>query len=42
MMTQPELIASSEQEWPIVSVNGVSITPEAMALELQYHPAESR
>ncbi|MBO0496540.1 peptidylprolyl isomerase [Pseudomonas sp. Marseille-Q1929] len=38
----PELIASSEQEWPIVSVNGVLITPEAMALELQYHPAESR
>ena len=38
----PELIASSEQEWPIVSVNGVPITPEAMALELQYHPAESR
>ncbi|WP_339437314.1 peptidylprolyl isomerase [Pseudomonas sp. EL_65y_Pfl1_R32] len=39
---EPELIASSEQEWPIISVNGVPITPEAMALELQYHPAESR
>ncbi|MDO7899812.1 peptidylprolyl isomerase [Pseudomonas citrulli] len=38
----PELIASSEQEWPIISVNGVSITPQAMAQELQYHPAESR
>ncbi|TCV65217.1 peptidylprolyl isomerase [Pseudomonas fluorescens] len=38
----PELIASSEQEWPIISVNGVSITPQAMALELQYHPADSR
>ena len=38
----PELIASSEQEWPIISVNGVPVTPEAMALELQYHPAESR
>ncbi|WP_309674636.1 peptidylprolyl isomerase [Pseudomonas sp.] len=37
-----QLIASSEQEWPIVSVNEVSITPEAMAQELQYHPAESR
>lgn len=37
-----QLIASSEQEWPIISVNEVSITPEAMALELQYHPAESR
>ncbi|MBY8949980.1 peptidylprolyl isomerase [Pseudomonas sp. SH10-3B] len=38
----PELIASSEQEWPIISVNGVAVTPEAMALELQYHPADSR
>lgn len=38
----PELIASSEQEWPIISVNGVAVTPEAMALELQYHPAASR
>lgn len=37
-----QLIASSEQEWPIISVNGVSISPQAMALELQYHPAESR
>jgi peptidyl-prolyl cis-trans isomerase C len=25
---EPQLIASSEQEWPIVSVNGVVITPE--------------
>ena len=39
---EPKLIASSEQEWPIVSVNGVQIAPEAMAQELQYHPAESR
>ncbi|BBH33135.1 peptidylprolyl isomerase [Pseudomonas sp. St290] len=38
----PQLIASSEQEWPIISVNGVSITPQAMAQELQYHPADSR
>lgn len=38
----PELIASSEQEWPIISVNQVPITPAAMALELQYHPAPSR
>lgn len=37
-----QLIASSEQEWPIISVNGVSITPQEMALELQYHPADSR
>ncbi len=39
---EPQLIASSEQEWPMVSVNGVLITPESMAQELQYHPAESR
>ncbi|MEB0121556.1 peptidylprolyl isomerase [Pseudomonas sp. CCI1.2] len=38
----PKLIASSEQEWPIISVNQVSITAEAMAQELQYHPAQSR
>lgn len=37
-----QLIASSEQEWPIISVNQVSVSPEAMAQELQYHPAESR
>ena len=37
-----QLIASSEQEWPIISVNEVLITPEAMAQELQYHPAENR
>ncbi len=40
--TPAQLIASSEQEWPIISVNEVVITPEAMAQELQYHPAESR
>ena len=33
------LIASSEQDWPRIRVNGVLIEPEAMALELQYHPA---
>lgn len=37
-----QLIASSEQEWPIISVNEVAITPQAMAQELQYHPAQSR
>ncbi|VVM72966.1 Chaperone SurA [Pseudomonas fluorescens] len=37
-----QLIASSEQEWPIITVNEVLITPETMAQELQYHPAESR
>lgn len=40
--TPAQLIASSEQEWPIISVNEVAISPEAMAQELQYHPADSR
>ncbi|WP_312680103.1 peptidylprolyl isomerase [Stutzerimonas nitrititolerans] len=39
---EPLLIASSEQEWPWVRVNGVAIAPQAIAQELQYHPAESR
>lgn len=39
---EPQLIASSEQEWPRITVNGVTIAPEAMAQELQYHPADSR
>ncbi|MEG1078622.1 MAG: peptidylprolyl isomerase [Pseudomonas sp.] len=37
-----QLIASSEQEWPIISVNAVPISPQAMAQELQYHPAADR
>ncbi|QBF26506.1 peptidylprolyl isomerase [Pseudomonas tructae] len=37
-----QLIASSEQEWPIISVNAVPISPEALAQELQYHPAADR
>ncbi|HSX90210.1 MAG TPA: peptidylprolyl isomerase [Pseudomonas sp.] len=39
---EPLLIASSEQEWPRIRVNGVTIAPEAMAQELQYHPAQGR
>ncbi|MHB0804737.1 peptidylprolyl isomerase [Stutzerimonas nitrititolerans] len=39
---EPSLIASSEQEWPRVRVNGVEIAAQAIARELQYHPAESR
>ncbi len=39
---EPLLIASSEQEWPRVRVNGVAIAAQAIAQELQYHPAESR
>ncbi|HCW94735.1 MAG TPA: peptidylprolyl isomerase [Pseudomonas sp.] len=38
----PLLIASSEQEWPRVRVNGVEIAPQAIAQELQYHSADSR
>lgn len=38
----PELIASSEQEWPRIKVNGLGIAPEAIAQELQYHPADTR
>lgn len=36
------LIASSEQEWPRIRVNGVPVTPEALGQEIQYHPAGSR
>jgi len=39
---EPSLIASSEQEWPRVQVNGVAIASQAIVQELQYHPAESR
>ncbi len=39
---QAELIASSEQEWPRIKVNGVAIAAEAIAHEMQYHPANSR
>lgn len=38
----PRLIASSEQEWPRLRVNGMPIAPEAIAQEIQYHPAQSR
>ncbi len=37
-----ELIASSEQEWPRIKVNDVSIASKAIAAELQYHPAATR
>lgn len=38
----PELIATSEQQWPRITVNGAAIAADAIAQELQYHPAESR
>lgn len=37
-----ELIASSEQEWPRIKVNGIAIEQEQIAAELQYHPADTR
>ncbi|MFK0312039.1 peptidylprolyl isomerase [Pseudomonas sp. NPDC090233] len=37
-----ELIATSEQHWPRITVNGVEIEGDAIARELQYHPAEHR
>ncbi|MDD2047647.1 peptidylprolyl isomerase [Pseudomonas putida] len=42
LVAPAQLIASSEQEWPIISVNAVPISPQAMAQELQYHPAADR
>lgn len=36
------LIASSRQEIPHISVNGVVIDPKAIAQEVQYHPADSQ
>jgi peptidyl-prolyl cis-trans isomerase C len=36
------LIARSEQDWPQIRVNGVLIEPQALALELQYHPADEQ
>lgn len=38
----PRLIASSEQEWPRLRINGLAIAPEAIGQEIQYHPAASR
>ena len=38
----PELIASSEQEWPRIKVNGVALDAKSIARELQYHPAPNR
>ncbi|MCZ4323106.1 peptidylprolyl isomerase [Pseudomonas anguilliseptica] len=38
----PELIASSEQEWPRIKVNGIGLAVENIAQELQYHPADTR
>lgn len=36
------LIASSRQSLPNISINGVAIDPKAIASEAQYHPADSQ
>ena len=36
------LIASSHQTLPNITVNGVAIDPKAVAAEVQYHPANSQ
>ncbi|AQZ96257.1 peptidylprolyl isomerase [Halopseudomonas phragmitis] len=42
-MNNAAIIASSERaEWPQVRVNGIELDPEAIAREMQYHPAENR
>lgn len=40
--SEAHLIASSEQQWPTISVNDVVISQQALAQELQYHPAKDR
>ncbi|MGE8391025.1 peptidylprolyl isomerase [Pseudomonas sp. BIGb0427] len=40
--SEAHLIASSEQQWPVISVNDVVISQQALAQELQYHPAKDR
>jgi peptidyl-prolyl cis-trans isomerase C len=41
-MSNATIIATSEQEWPHIRVNGVALEQEAIAREMQYHPADSR
>ncbi|MEA5672430.1 peptidylprolyl isomerase [Pseudomonas sp. MH2] len=41
-METSALIATSEQQWPRITVNGVAIEGDAIARELQYHPAQAR
>ncbi|QEY58823.1 peptidylprolyl isomerase [Pseudomonas sp. C27(2019)] len=38
----PLLIATSNQDLPIVRVNGIEISSTAIAQEMQYHPADSQ
>ena len=38
----PLLIATSNQDMPIVRVNGIEVSSTSIAQEMQYHPAESQ
>ncbi|MFA7667902.1 MAG: peptidylprolyl isomerase [Burkholderiaceae bacterium] len=38
----PEPKVSRDPQWPRIRVNGVEVSPQAIAQELQYHPANSR
>lgn len=38
----PLMIATSNQDLPIVRVNGIEVSSTAIAQEMQYHPAESQ
>ncbi|MFC0820376.1 peptidylprolyl isomerase [Moraxella marmotae] len=42
MSNHSNLIASSRQTLPKISINGVALDPKAVAAEAQYHPADSQ
>lgn len=41
-MSNAAIIATSEQEWPHIRINGTELVPDEIAREMQYHPADSR
>jgi peptidyl-prolyl cis-trans isomerase C len=42
MNTDSIIASSNHQDWPRVSINGAPLDPQTIALEMQYHPAETR
>ena len=42
MNTDSITASSNHQGWPRVSINGAPLDPQTIALEMQYHPAETR
>lgn len=42
MNTDSIIASSTREEWPRVSINGVPLDPQEIALEMQYHPADTR